>query len=135
MGRNPEVGKYSVEDAFLELRDAVDLAKIRSQSEKAASRLERRQPLPCFSYRRFVAIDRYDRYSRGEQRFAVAASAQRAIQHLLRHFEQPHDLFDHDRRMVGAIPPAGHGRRVGHLQKRFTSLSTAGVNCGIAVMS
>src|SRR4051812_18308506 len=35
--------------------------------------------------------------------------------------------------MVGSIPPAGPC--IGHLQKRFTSLSTAGVNCGIAVMS
>ena len=65
----------------------------------------------------------------------LTASAQRAIQNLLRSLEQLDHFFDHDRRMVGAIPPAGHGLRVGHLQKRFTSLSTAGVNCGIAVMS
>jgi hypothetical protein len=35
--------------------------------------------------------------------------------------------------MVGSIPPAG--QRIVHLQKRFTSLSTAGVNCGMAVRS
>jgi hypothetical protein len=46
----------------------------------------------------------------------VPSSAQRAIQNLLGALEQRHDLFDHDRRMVGAIPPAGHGVRVGHLQ-------------------
>jgi hypothetical protein len=65
----------------------------------------------------------------------VPSSAQRAIQNLLGALEQRHHLFDHDRRMVGAIPPAGDGVGVGHLQYRFTSLSTAGVNCGIAVRS
>jgi hypothetical protein len=58
----------------------------------------------------------------------VPSSAQRAIQNLLGAFEQRHHLFDHDRRMVGALPPAGHGVRVAHLQYRFTSLSTDGVN-------
>jgi hypothetical protein len=58
----------------------------------------------------------------------VPSAAQRAVQNLLGAFEQRHDLLDHDRRMVGAIPPAGHRVRVGHLQYRFTSLSTDGVN-------
>ena len=63
----------------------------------------------------------------------MSSTAQCAIQNLFGAGKERHDLVDHDRRMVGAIPPAG--RRLGHLQKRFISLSTAGVNCGIAVSS
>ena len=63
----------------------------------------------------------------------MPSTAQSAIQNLFGAGKERHDLVDHDRRMVGATPPAG--RRLGHLQKRFISLSTAGVNCGIAVNS
>src|SRR4029079_19267078 len=93
------------------------------------------RPLSCFNYGRLIAVYPDDFRTRGQQGFSVSAPAQGAIQNVRGAYELTYDLFDHDRRMVGAVPPAGHGVRVTHLQKRFTSLSTAGVNCGIAVMS
>ena len=63
----------------------------------------------------------------------MPSPSQSAIQNFFNSGKERRYLIDHDRRMVGGIPPAGQG--VGHLQKRFTSLSTAGVNCGMAVRS
>jgi hypothetical protein len=65
----------------------------------------------------------------------VATAAQRAIEYFLATAEKIQHLLDHDRGVVRGIPPSGHGIRGNHLQKRFTSLSTAGVNWGIAVNS
>jgi hypothetical protein len=63
----------------------------------------------------------------------VPSPSQSAIEYFPGPGKKRRYFADHDRRMVGSIPPAGQG--IGHLQKRFTSLSTAGVNCGMAVRS
>jgi hypothetical protein len=63
----------------------------------------------------------------------VPSTSQSAIQYFFSAGKESRYFFDHDRRMVGRIPPAG--QRIAHLQNRFTSLSTAGVNCGMAVRS
>ena len=133
MRRNPEIGQDSSKGAPRQLRNAVYLAEIPPDSEKAALRLVWRQPLSSFRYGDLVAIQSYYRGAGGEEGFAVPSTAKCAIQNFTGAGKERHHFINHNRRMVGAIPPAGCGVR--HLQKRFISLSTAGVNCGIAVSS
>src|SRR4051812_30866681 len=94
-----------------------------------------REPLSCFVDCCFVLVQRGHRGACREQGFTVAAATERAIENLPATSEDFQYFLDHDRSVVRCVPPPGHGIGGRHLQNRFTSLSTAGVNCGIAVNS